>query len=252
LGGLGRRLRARVHGQRQVAKHNPHLVAVGIMNLLEGRTDLRAVRSLKIREFNDRDLGVRRPLGGIVAHKKGTYFNAEVKATTTDAVADLKRRLLNSGYEVLTMADILGTLRTVFIVIEGFMACIGAIGLIVSIFGIANTMAMAVLERTREIGIMKAIGARNSDIRRVFLFEAIGIGLLGGIVGLAAGAAGGRRLDLIAHRLSEIPAKIRLFHVSHWLAAGSLAFSVFVSMVAGFMPALRASRLDPVRAVRYE
>lgn len=188
----------------------------------------------------------------ILLYKKGSYLSAEVYAKDMNAVDDLKKQLGNSGYQVLTTADIMGTVRTIFLIIQGFMGCIGAIGLIVSIFGIANTMAMAVLERTREIGIMKALGARSGDIGSLFLFEASAIGLLGGLAGLLFGKLGGDLLNLVAHQLTDIPDDVSLFHVSLWLAVGSVCFAIFVSVVAGLMPALRAARLDPVRALRYE
>jgi len=184
--------------------------------------------------------------------RKDVYPQAEVKAKTVMGMEDLKNRLKNSGYEVMTPADFMGILKTFFLVIEAFMACIGAIGLIVSIFGIANTMAMAVLERTREIGIMKAVGARNGAILRVYLLEAAAIGLIGGLAGLTLGTLGGATLNLVAHKFVEIPDDMRLFHVSVWLAGGSVLFSMTISMIAGIVPALRASRLDPVRALRYE
>jgi len=132
------------------------------------------------------------------------------------------------------------------------MAAIGAIGLVVSLFGIANTMAMAVLERTREIGIMKALGARNRDISRLFLGEAAAIGVLGGLIGLAAGFLSGKLLDVAARGMFDIPERVSLFHVTPWLAAGSVVFSVFVSVLAGTVPARRAARLDPVESLRYE
>ncbi len=203
-------------------------------------------RALELRDLTQ---GGNAPL---LVYKKGSYLSAEVKTKDMNSVEELKRQLGNSGYQVLTSADILGTVRTIFLVIEGFMACIGAIGLVVSIFGIANTMAMAVLERTREIGIMKAIGARNGDVRVVFLLEAAAIGLIGGIVGLGAGAIGGVALDAVAHGLTDVPDDVRLFHVSPLLAAGAVLFSIFVSALAGFVPAMRASRMDPVTALRYE
>jgi putative ABC transport system permease protein len=111
---------------------------------------------------------------------------------------------------------------------------------------------MAVLERTREIGIMKALGARNGDIGRLFLAEAGAIGALGGIVGLAGGALIGKLLNLIAHPLFELPQNVSLFHVSFWLGAGSVLFAVAISVVAGWLPARRAARMEPVAAVRYE
>src|SRR4029077_6057044 len=123
---------------------------------------------------------------------------------------------------------------------------------VVSLFGIANTMAMAVLERTREIGIMKALGARNGDIGRLFLAEAAAIGVLGGLTGLGVGGLIGKLLNLIAHAAFELPAHVSLFHVSLWLAVGSVVFSVFVSVVAGWLPARRAARMEPVAAVRFE
>src|SRR5436190_20286763 len=113
-------------------------------------------------------------------------------------------------------------------------------------------MAMAVLERTREIGIMKALGARNGDIGRLFLAEATCIGVLGGCLGLAAGALIGQLLNVIAHAAFELPSNVSLFHVSLWLGVGSVVFSMFVSVVAGWLPARRAARLEPVAAVRYE
>lgn len=194
--------------------------------------------------------------GGILryfAYQKGEYLGAEVVAKTPELVEPLKRQLANSGYQVLPMVEMLSMIRTVFLIFEGFLACTGAIGLIVSLFGIANTMATAVLERTREIGIMKALGARNSDISRVFLLEAAAIGVLGGMLGLAIGVGGGSLLDLFAHKLSKnLPSEVHLFYVSPWLALGSLFFSMAVSLVAGWMPALRAARLVPARALRYE
>jgi ABC-type antimicrobial peptide transport system permease subunit len=113
-------------------------------------------------------------------------------------------------------------------------------------------MAMAVLERTREIGIMKALGARNRDIGRLFLAEAASIGLLGGGLGLAVGKLLGMMANAIAHPAFDLPANVSLFHVSTWLATGSVVFSIIVSVVAGWLPARRAARLEPVAAVRYE
>jgi putative ABC transport system permease protein len=100
---------------------------------------------------------------------------------------------------------------------------------------------------------MKALGARNGDIGRLFLSEAAAIGALGGMLGLAGGALIGMLLNAVAHTFSDkLPANVSLFHVSLWLAAGSVLFSVLISVVAGWLPARRAARMEPVAAVRYE
>jgi putative ABC transport system permease protein len=113
-------------------------------------------------------------------------------------------------------------------------------------------MAMAVIERTREIGILKALGARARDIRGVFLIEAAGIGTVGGLAGLACALLVGVALNALAHGLYDLPSGLRLFYVSIPLGAGAVGFAMLVSAVAGFFPARRAARLDPVGALRYE
>jgi putative ABC transport system permease protein len=194
----------------------------------------------------------RKAVSPLLPSKRGSYLSAEVRLTDPRQSEEVAKRLRNSGFATLSAMELLKQINLLFLVLEGFMACIGAIGLVVSLFGIANTMAMAVLERTREIGIMKALGARNADIGRLFLAEAAAIGFLGGTLGLAIGMLIGKLLNLIAHAVSELPSSVSLFHVSLWLAGGSVVFSVFVSVVAGWLPARRAARMEPVAAVRFE
>jgi len=194
----------------------------------------------------------RKAVSPLLPSKRGSYLSAEVRLADSRQSEEVAKRLRNSGFATLSAMELLKQINLLFLVLEGFMACVGAIGLVVSLFGIANTMAMAVLERTREIGIMKALGARNKDIGRLFLAEAAAIGILGGLTGLAVGTLIGKLLNMIAHAAFDLPPSVSLFHVSLWLAAGSVVFSVFVSVVAGWLPARRAARMEPVAAVRFE
>jgi putative ABC transport system permease protein len=202
----------------------------------------------------DQGLSLRERRGShpFLPSKKGSYLFARLRLKDPRAAQDVGSRLRNLGFNPLSAVELLKKVNIFFFVVEGIMSCIGAIGLVVSLFGIANTMAMAVLERTREIGIMKALGARNGDIGRLFLAEAGAIGALGGIVGLAGGALIGKLLNMIAHPLFDLPRDVSLFHVSVWLAAGSILFAVVISILAGWFPARRAARMEPVAAVRYE
>jgi putative ABC transport system permease protein len=161
-------------------------------------------------------------------------------------------RLRGLGYQVTSANDRIRMVNVFILVLEAFLASMGAIGLVVSLFGIANTMAMAVLERTREIGIMKALGARNRDIGRLFLAEAATIGAASGAAGLAGAFLAGKLLNAIARGAFDLPPEVTLFHVPWWLAAGSVLFSMIVSVFAGTLPARRAARMDPVKSLRYE
>src|SRR5712692_9627770 len=132
---------------------------------------------------------------------------------------------------------------------------LAAIALIVACLGIANTMYTAVLERTREIGIMKALGARSADVRGMFMSEAGMIGLVGGAVGLFVAALVAVVGNIIVNNIATgqgIPLDLSVFRITWWLVLGGLALATLFSAVSGFFPALRASRLDPVAALRYE
>src|SRR4029077_10369890 len=124
----------------------------------------------------------------------------------------------------------------------------------VSALGIMNTMVMSILERTREIGIMKAIGGSDADIRRIFLIEASAIGFFGGITGVILGWMVGRIINLGANvyiqQQGGTPAN--LFSLPLWLIGGAIGFSIVVSLIAGSYPAGGAARLDPIQARRHD
>lgn len=190
------------------------------------------------------------------------YNQALVKVHDAEQVAAVEREISSQGFLTYSARSILQQMNTFFLVVQGIFGGIGAIALVVAAFGIANTMLMAIYERTREIGLMKAIGATNRDVMSVFLAEAGGIGLLGGVVGVLLGTGLGALIDLIAGTYlaaqavqsgaSAADATISLVRTPLWLPIFALLFSAVVGVVSGVYPAVRAASLDPITALRYE
>ena len=130
----------------------------------------------------------------------------------------------------------------------------GSLALTVASLGIINTLVMAILERRREIGILKALGATDRDVRSLFFAEAGAMGLFGGFFGVALGWLIGSALTwgttIYLHR-QNLPG-VKISYIPWWLALGAIGFAIIVSLIAGLYPASRAARLNPVDALRYE
>ena len=153
-------------------------------------------------------------------------------------------------FKVETASDLIASFNVVLNIIQVVFVGIAAISLLVGGIGIMNTMFTAVLERTREIGVMKAIGARNSDVLGLFLIESGLLGLAGGVIGVILGAAISKGVEFGANTAFG-PGTI---HASFppALIIGALLFSFVIGAISGVLPARRASKLKPVEALRYE
>jgi putative ABC transport system permease protein len=184
------------------------------------------------------------------------YSNLTVVTDDARSTADVAASIKKLGFRVVDRADLLGQINLFFNIIKAALGGIGGIALLVAAVGIANTMVMTVMERTREIGIMKALGAEPGSVRAMFLMETGLTGLLGGIAGLllaaAAGAIGNVAFQRFMQRQNPDVHLPHLFVVTAELMAFGVAIAVAVSLAGGFLPARRAVRLDPLDALRYE
>jgi len=183
------------------------------------------------------------------------YDLLTIKAASLNDATQIVEQLQERGFEVQSLRTILDMINRAMVVLQTMLGSVGGLALFVASIGIANTMVMAVYERTREIGILKAIGASPGDIRGLFMAEAAFIGLVGGIVGTIGGwllGLGLNRLILAILRWQEVPMEGTFFVVTGWLVALALVFATVVGLLAGLYPAARAARLDPLEALRYE
>jgi len=187
-------------------------------------------------------------------NKEG-YNNVTVKAASPEVVLDVTQQITDLGYMAYTPQEAVEGINSFFTIMQIIFGGVGAIALLVAAIGIANTMAMAILERTREIGIMKAIGATNNNILSIFLGEAAGIGFLGGVGGFILGWAICGIINILAgsYLTSQSGGGTTIAtSIPFWLPLFSIVFATLVGLISGLYPALSAATLVPVNALKYE
>ena len=197
--------------------------------------------------------------GTRINRNKEGYSMLLVKATDTKSVLTIADTINNMGFQANTAQSTVQSINSFFMVLQVIFGGVGAIALLVAAIGIANTMTMAILERTKEIGLMKAIGAKNKDIMSIFLGEAAGIGFVGGLGGVILGWGASALLNVVAlsyfaSQASSGSSSMPTMATStpFWLPLFALAFATVIGLLSGLYPALRAATLVPVSALKYE
>lgn len=227
---------------------------VGLLKETRGSADGNIYMQLdETNAYNDWARGKR-----IDRNKEG-YSMLIVKAEDPDVVLDVADEINNLGYMANTPQSYLEGINSFFMVLQIIFGGVGAIALLVAAIGIANTMTMSILERTREIGLMKAIGATNKDVLSIFLGEAAGIGFVGGLGGVILGWGASAVLNVVslayfASQASSGGGSLPTAAAStpFWLPIFALVFATVIGLLSGFYPALRAATLVPVNALKYE
>jgi len=198
-------------------------------------------------------------MGRRINRAKDGYNQALVIAEDVDQVLDIAEQITQLGYQAYTPQSYVQGINSFFLILQVIFGGVGAIALLVAAIGIANTMAMAILERTREIGLMKAVGATNRDVLSIFLGEAAGIGFIGGLGGILLGWSAGQVINVLA--LSYLAGQAAeqggmpptaAVYTPLWLPVFALVFATLIGLLSGLYPALRAATMVPVTALKYE
>jgi putative ABC transport system permease protein len=241
-----------------VVSHERTLTIVGVCDLdpdsMRGQARARVFLPLKLAQ----DLHVMQPSdlrdSTSLAGGASAYMTVEVHVKSPTQVQPVEDAIKKMGFNTFSIVDATRSLRQFFAVLDLFLGIFGSLALAVASIGIINTLVMAILERRREIGIMKAIGASDGDVKGLFFAEAGVMGIFGGVVGVALGWTIGRIINLgtnVYLKRQHFPPE-QIWFVPWWLVLSAVAFSIIVSLVSGLYPASRAARLDPVQALRYE
>ena len=182
---------------------------------------------------------------------KINYEDVRVKCVDVDSVSAVQEAIKEMGYECNSMNDGREMMQKQALMIQLVLGGLAGFSLLVAAIGIANTMIMSIYERTREIGVMKVIGAEVRDIRVMFLLEAGMIGLLGGIMGVGLSFAGSWAFNHFA-AAAMLGEGSKLSVIPLWLVGIALAFSVLVGVVFGFLPANRAVKISALEAIKHD
>lgn len=181
----------------------------------------------------------------------GTFLSAFARVKNGYDIDKAKDNLNKAGYESKTAKDLMGFIFQFINVLQAILIGFGALAVLTSVFGIINTQYISVLERTQQIGLMKALGMRRRDVGRLFKLEAAWVGLLGGSIGCILAIVGGTIANPIISKALEI-GDVNLIIFEPASVATVVVGLVFVSVVSGILPARKAAKLNPIEALRTE
>ncbi|MFZ5982615.1 MAG: ABC transporter permease [Patescibacteria group bacterium] len=182
------------------------------------------------------------------------FSQLKVKCQSNEKMNLVRDKIIARGLVVSSLSDTVDQANQIFGIVQIVLMFFGIIALVVSAIGMFNTMTIALLERTEEIGIMKSIGASDMMVSLMFVMESTIMGFLGGLGGVILGLLGGEAfnalINLLATRFGG--SSVDLFYSPAWFIGLIIAFAAFVGFLTGFIPARRASKIDPLDALRYK
>lgn len=183
------------------------------------------------------------------------YTQLKLQADDSSNVAELRKQIETLSLATTSPADTIDQINQIFKFFNLILVGFGAIGMVVAVLGMFNTLTISLLERTKEIGLMMALGARRIDLRKLFFFEAILLSLIGAIIGIIMAMFAGRIVNFIMNFTAErrgVTESFELFANPWWLILGTIVFMVTVGAIVVYIPAKRAENTDPIDALRNE
>lgn len=194
------------------------------------------------------------PIANVSTISLPNYSGMKVKVKEEAQLNSVRDKIIGAGLAASSLSDTIDQTKKIFKIIQLVLGIFGLIALIVSAIGMFNTMTITLLERTREIGIMRAIGVGVNDVAKLFLVEAIIMGFLGGVGGVAIGFLSGELFNLMINVLANNfgGRSLDLFYCPTWFVLFVLGFSVITGLLTGLYPARRAAKINPLEALRYK
>lgn len=184
-----------------------------------------------------------------------TLSQIKVESDSVSGVRNLRTQIQTLGLQTSSPVDTIDQINQVFKFFNVILLALGGIGMVVAVLGMFNTLTISLLERTKEIGLMVALGGRDGDMRRLFVFEALLLSFAGSVIGITFAMFFGQAINLLMNFFAKkrgVAESFQMFSMPWWLILGSIAFMMTIGLLVVFMPARRASKINPIDALRRE
>lgn len=195
------------------------------------------------------------PSGLFTVANVSAFSQIKVEAEAANDVTKLRKQIESLGFLTVSPIDTVDEINQVFKFFNVILAGFGAVGMVVAVLGMFNTLTISLLERTKEVGLMITLGGRNRDMRKLFVFEAVLLSLAGAILGILVAVISGQIINLVMNGFARgrgVTEYFQLFSIPAWLVVSTIAFMLAVGLLVVYLPARRASRINPIDALRRE
>jgi putative ABC transport system permease protein len=183
------------------------------------------------------------------------YNQVKIEADQSESVAGLRKQIESMGFLTTSPIDTIDQINQVFKFFNVLLAGFGAIGMIVAVLGMFNTLTISLLERTKEVGLMITLGGRNRDMRKLFIFEAVLLSVAGAVIGILSAIILGQIINIVMNGFATsrgVTEHFQLFAIPWWLVIGTIIFMLCVGLLVVYIPARRAAKINPIDALRRE